>query len=271
MTLRTFSYGGGVQSTAALVLAAQGRIDYQTFLFSNVGDDSEHPATTEYVREIAIPYGAAHGIEVLELHKLKRDGSLAPTLYQRLTAEGSRSLPIPVRMSRTGAPGTRSCTADHKIRVINRWLREHGATKTDPATVGIGISTDEIQRAHPGINPLAPIQFRDYPLLELNVDRAACAEIIKLAGIPVPQKSACYFCPFHKPSEWRRMKRDEPDLFAKSVALEALLNERRTMLEKDPVWFTRFLKPLDEAISPDGDQLGLDLGTGDCESGYCMT
>lgn len=38
------------------------------------------------------------------------------------------SLPIPVRMS-NGAPGTR------KIRVVGRWLREHGATGQDPATV----------------------------------------------------------------------------------------------------------------------------------------
>lgn len=45
MSLRVFSYGGGVQSTGALVLAAQGRIDFPTFLFCNVGDDSEHPGT----------------------------------------------------------------------------------------------------------------------------------------------------------------------------------------------------------------------------------
>src|ERR671910_1536926 len=39
---RVVSYGGGVQSNALLELAAQGRIDYRTFLFANVGDDSEH-------------------------------------------------------------------------------------------------------------------------------------------------------------------------------------------------------------------------------------
>jgi hypothetical protein len=59
---RVVSYGGGVQSNALLVLAAQGRIDYRTFLFANVGDDSEHPATLRYVRGVAMPYAAAHGI-----------------------------------------------------------------------------------------------------------------------------------------------------------------------------------------------------------------
>src|SRR5258708_98613 len=46
--LKVFSFGGGVQSVAALVLAAQGKIDYRHFVFCNVGDDSENPATLEY-------------------------------------------------------------------------------------------------------------------------------------------------------------------------------------------------------------------------------
>ena len=54
MTLRSFSFGGGVQSTAALVLQAQNKLpkSYDAFLFSNVGDDSEHPETIEYFNKI---------------------------------------------------------------------------------------------------------------------------------------------------------------------------------------------------------------------------
>jgi hypothetical protein len=55
---RQVSYGGGVQSNALLVLAAQGPIDYRTFPFANVGDDSEHSATLRYVRDVAMPYAA---------------------------------------------------------------------------------------------------------------------------------------------------------------------------------------------------------------------
>ncbi|MFF0521516.1 hypothetical protein ACFYTC_22640 [Actinomadura nitritigenes] len=47
-----------------------------------------------------------------------------------------------------GAPGTRSCTADFKIRVIGRWLKAHGASPETPATIAIGISLDEIHRAN---------------------------------------------------------------------------------------------------------------------------
>jgi hypothetical protein len=94
--------------------------------------------------------------------------------------------------------------------------------------------------------------------------------IIARAGLPVPRKSACYFCPFHRPSEWQRLKADEPDLFAKAVALEALLNERRDELGKDHVYLTRYGQPLDAAMGPD-IQGTLAFDGEDCESGYCMT
>ena len=45
-----------------------------------------------------------------------------------------------------GAPGTRNCTANYKIKVIGKWLKAHGASKATPAEVAIGISLDEIER-----------------------------------------------------------------------------------------------------------------------------
>src|SRR5579863_9688817 len=96
--LKVFSYGGGVQSTAALVLAAQGRIDYQTFLFCNVGADSENPATLAYVRDVARPFAARHDLAFHELERVKRDGSVE-TIYQRIMRPESRSIGIPVYLA----------------------------------------------------------------------------------------------------------------------------------------------------------------------------
>jgi hypothetical protein len=254
--LRTISYGGGVQSTALLVLAAQGRIDFPRFLFCNVGDDSEHPATLEYVDRVAVPYAAEHGIDLQILTRRKRDGS-TETLMGRLMQEGSRSLPIPVRMP-NGKPGNRSCTADFKIRVVSRWLKAHGATEEHPATVGIGISLDEIQRA------------KD---TGLTLRRDDCMRIIRDAGLQVPPKSSCYFCPFHRPAVWEDLRRETPDLFKKACELEDVLNERRTMLGRHPVYLTRFNMPLGEAIDTDGQPLLplFDDIDGECDSGYCFT
>lgn len=267
--LRVVSYGGGVQSTALLVLAAQGEIDYRTFLFSNVGDDSEHPATLGYIRDVAMPFAEAHGLTIQELRRTKRTGE-TETLLGRLTKEGSRSLPIPVRMS-NGAPGTRSCTMNFKIRVIGKWLKAAGASEESPATVAIGFSTDEMHRCNR--KKAQPWEVPDYPLIDpLMLSRTGCEEVIANAGLPVPPKSACYFCPFHRPQTWGEMRRDEPDLFWKSVELERTLNERRDALGKDHVWLTRFNRPLDEAIGEAQDSLfGCPDGPESCDEGHCWT
>ncbi|MEU3074838.1 phosphoadenosine phosphosulfate reductase [Streptomyces laurentii] len=266
--VKTFSFGGGVQSMAALVLAARGELDYRTFLMANVGDDSEHPGTLRYLRQYATPYAEAHGLELVVLDRVMKRSGEVRTLYQDLTREGSRSLKIPVRMS-NGAPGTRSCTAQFKIKVVGDELKRRGATKDAPATVGIGISLDEIARANN--RRCEPHEHIEYPLLERGIRRIDCARIIRDAGLPVPPKSSCWFCPFHRPETWHDMRRDEPELFERACQLEELLNRRRDELGKDHVWLTRFNRPLRAAI-PDGvDTLPFDEWDSGCDSGWCMT
>jgi 3'-phosphoadenosine 5'-phosphosulfate sulfotransferase (PAPS reductase)/FAD synthetase len=161
-----FSFGGGVQSTACLVLAATGRLpEYKHFVMADVGEDSENPATLDYLEQVAKPYAEKHGLSLVVIPRLKRDGT-QETLLGRLTKHGSRSLPIPVRMSETGAPGTRSCTADFKIKVLAKWSKANGATEEHPMIVGIGISTDEASRARSDSG--IPHQILDYPLIRLS-------------------------------------------------------------------------------------------------------
>lgn len=266
--IKAVSYGGGVQSTALLVLAARGEIDFRTFLFANVGDDSEHPATLEYIREIAAPYAARAGLEVHELKRRRRDGS-TETLMQRLNRPDTRSIPIPVRMA-NGAPGRRNCTADFKIKVIGRWLRDHGATAEDPATVAIGISLDEIHRANRRRSESHEVV--EYPLLGLGLRRDDCADIIADAGLPVPPKSSCFFCPFRTAEAWRHQRRNEPELFALSVELEETINRRRAALGRDAVYLTRYGTPLEQAIPREATEDGdVDEDEAACDSGWCMT
>jgi hypothetical protein len=267
--IRSFSFGGGVQSMSALVLAAERRIDFRLFLMANVGEDSENPGTLTYLEEYAKPYAAEHGIELVVLDRIMQRTGEKRTLHGQLVREGSRSLSIPVRMS-NGAPGTRSCTADFKIKVIGREVKRRGATADSKAAIGIGISVDEIHRANN--RRCEPHEEIVYPLLDLGLRRTDCARVIRNAGLPVPPKSSCYFCPFHRPETWHEQRRTEPDLFEKSCQLEELLNRRRDELGKDHVYLTRFNKPLREAI-PDGVDLlpMFDEADGACDSGWCMT
>lgn len=144
--------------------------------------------------------------------------------------------------------------------------------------VGIGTSADEIHRANS--RRVEAHERVVYPLIGvgedtgLRLNRADCARLIQRAGLPVPPKSSCYFCPFHRLETWDEMARTEPELFAKATDLEDTLNRRRDELGKDHVYLTRFGRPLRTVAR--GDQQTLPFGGDDadldnCDSGWCMT
>jgi hypothetical protein len=270
--LKIISYGGGVQSTAMIVLAVQGKIQgVDAALFSNVGDDSEHPTTLRFVREIAIPWAAERGFPIHILQPVRRG---EPTsLYKEIANEGSRRDMIPV-FGEQGNPMSRACTVDFKIRTIHRWLRANGATKKNPATVCLGISTDEIERAGRGKN--ASMEIREYPLLELGMNRTDCMQVIREAGLPVPPKSSCFFCPFHSELVWSELRRDDPELFDKAQQLEDIIQKRKTESGHRQVYLTRKgalnRTRLSDTIAAAGDTLfGSEIGADGCDSGFCWT
>ncbi|MFG2794303.1 phosphoadenosine phosphosulfate reductase [Streptomyces sp. NPDC048419] len=264
--LRTFSFGGGWQSTAALVLAAQERIDFRTFLFANVGADSENPHTLRYITRYAAPYAAAHGLDLIELHREAK--GTTETIRQRImTSKGSRQT-IPVFLA-NGKPGSRVCTKEFKILVTGAWLRAHGATADNRATVAVGISLDVIGRANE--SKAIPYERLVYPLLELGIRRADCPRIIRSAGLPVPPKSSCDFCPMRKIPEWQAMHEHEPARFARACGVEDTINAHLAVKGKRPVYLTRTGRPLRELFMA-GSQLPLfDTDDEGCDNGWCWT
>jgi hypothetical protein len=298
--VRVFSFGGGVQSHAVLALQALGTLTqpYDVFLFSNVGHDSENPETLEYLDRYTRPFCEQRGIPFIELRRIKR-GLGEVTLVQEIFYQ-QRSIIIPAYFG-TGGFGNRNCTTDFKVRVIDRYIRDAGYHY---AVVGLGISVDEFSRArstewhrHEGqdyqeaeaefqqtsflpveqavvkkVSEKRDIGFwkkREYPLLDLRLSRDACHRIIQGAGLPMPPKSSCFFCPFKRPSEWIELKRRRPDLFERAVDIEAAINEKRLHLAKDGMFLHRWKRPLTEAV---GDQETFidPIGDDDCDSGYCM-
>ena len=262
-----FSCGGGVQSTACLVLAAQGKIPYRTFVFANVGDKCESLDTISYIAQVLKPFAAEFGIEWVDVQRRRRDGTpvdLFDELHRPI-----RSIDIPVRMS-NGAPGNRNCTVEFKIKPIAKWIKRNAPG----CTLGKGISTDEPHRATPSRE--SDGYSSAYPLIELGISRSDCLRIVRDAGLPQPPKSSCWFCPYKTTDQWITMRREKPALFAATAELERMLNEKRAAIGKDAVYISgvgaRKALPITEAIP---DQIGLfpewiDEQDG-CESGYCMT
>mgnify|MGYP003115056532 CR=1 FL=1 len=258
-----FSCGGGVQSTACLVLAAQQRIPYRTFIFANVGSKAEDPRTLAYIASTLRPFAEQHGIEWVEIQRERRDGSPVD-LWDELHRD-NRSIDIPVRMS-NGAPGNRNCTGSFKIKPIAKWIK----AKAPNCILGKGISTDEPHRATPSRETDGYISA--YPLIDLGISRADCLEIVRKAGLPQPPKSACWFCPYKTTDQWITLRRERPHLFEQAVELEKFLNQKRAAIGRDAVFISSRCKPLSIAIP---EQLGLfpdwiEEQDG-CESGYCMT
>jgi len=259
MLKKVFSFGGGVQSTAALVLAAQGKIDYQTFIFADTGD--EHPETYEYLENVHKPFAAEHGLEILCIKKTWKDGSQYSILenIDRLPS----AIPIPVYLD-SGKPWQRQCTVDWKINTIAKELKRLGATKDNPAHVGMGISVDEIQRAKPSSIPHETLEF---PLLDLLLRRDDCHRIVKEAGLEKAPRSACFYCPYHSTEYWRDLREEQPVLFDRALELEDTLSARTQKKFGTSVhlWRKGSLRTLD-------DQQRFDFDEPDtCDSGHCFT
>lgn len=268
---RIFSFGGGVQSVAALVLQAQGRINYDAFVFANVGEDSENPATLAYLRDTVHPFAEAHGIRVIEVQKLQRDGT--PDSVMQAQQRRGRSVIIPAFNVSGRRVGVRNCTADHKINVVNKWIKAEGITR---AIIALGFSIDESRRMRGrewedrhGTTLFGFMRRYDYPLIDLGLSRQDCHALILEAGLPRPPKSACWFCPFTSRTEWIERKKKEPELFAAAVAFEQQINEKREAAGMPPAYLHRDAGPLDRIV---GDQPSLmDVWNDDleCGSGYC--
>ena len=59
-----------------------------------------------------------------------------------------------------------------------------------------------------------------YPLMEWGWDRNRCIQEIQNAGLPLPGKSSCFFCPSMKRREIRTLYHRYPDLLARALAIE---------------------------------------------------
>lgn len=273
--LKIISYGGGVQSTAMIVLAVQKKIDFDLALFSNVGDDSETPGTLEYIRDVMRPYCEQYSFPIYEIRKTGRDKVESLTLLQKHKEDVQRngSTPLPVKMIGNGSGGiaNRTCTVHWKAKPITKHIKSLlGKKPEQPALLAIGISTDEYHRANNKNDNLW--ETRTFPLLELNLSRLDCENIIKEAGLPIPPKSACWFCPFNSEATWAEIRRDDPERFEATARLEDEMNEARAKNGKYPFYWTNKPFPMRDIVGTQGQTLFDDYdGHQECDEGHCWT
>lgn len=246
------SFGAGVQTTALLVLIVTERWPRPDgILFADTGRESAK--TYDYLAKYSGPYAREHGFEIIVLGSEWRTKHYAADLETYC-------------MEHRMLPGTwvRWCTDRYKVKPMLRFQRSMGATKASPVESWIGISTDEAHRAKPSNDPR---EIKRYPLIELGLSRADCERIITDAGLPVPPKSGCWFCPFQKQSKWHQLKREQPELFARALAMEHNARGKDGSKKYLPVFGSL------ERVAAQDELPGFDEaieGEGSCVSGSCF-
>lgn len=191
--LHALSYGGGVNSTALMVLLVEEGMPLDVAVFADTG--VELPETYDAVR-IAEAYLQARGVPLVTVRS-------STTLLQ--TLEKRRVIPDRYR---------RWQTRDKKVTPIHAFYRSTGA---EHVTEYIGFDGNEKRRVKPAKESWITKVF---PLFEREISRAACEEIITQAGLPIPHKSSCFMCPFRDRAEWAWMYRTHRDLYDRAMLLE---------------------------------------------------
>ena len=219
MTPTALSYGAGVHSTALIALIHLGFLPRpDLILYNDVG--AEHPRTIAYLADNHQAISDA-GSEFYTWTPGQHPSDPQEPLYDEQMFSGK--IRIPARFRRTRTRCRRQCTVDWKVKPSHRALRRHSLTDW---TLWLGIAADEAHRsAHTPHNP-AWLTIRR-PLVELGIDKAECKRIILEAGLPVPPKSGCWFCPFQRVDTWTQLHQEHPDLYTRAQALEDHLNTFR--------------------------------------------
>lgn len=272
---RILSLGAGVQSTAVLLLAAEGRLPrLDAAIFSDTG--WEPRAVYDHLDRLEAEVMQPAGIPLLRVGAGNiRADALDPE-------HRFASMPLYI-LNRDGTPGMsrRQCTSEYKIKPIKEGVRRLLGAPDEANTSGrvrpgrvpagriaeqwIGISTDEAHRAKD--SDVGYVRHA-FPLLEIGVggdptlvgasgqvgwSREDCMRYLRAKGWGQTAKSACIGCPFHGNRAWRELRDTAPAEWADAVDFDAAIRKgsARATANGDDLMGTAYLHrsrlPLSEA------------------------
>jgi hypothetical protein len=132
----------------------------------------------------------------------------------------------------------------------------------------MGITFDEIERAKD--SDVQWITHR-FPLLEKRMTRQDCIIWLQALDLPVPPKSSCVFCPYHRRATWQEMKRANGTDWQTAVEVDEAIRNKRP-------GYVAYVHPdrlplIELKIAEDfgATQLSfVDIKDAECDSGYCF-
>ena len=249
--IHVLNLGAGVQSTALYLMFMRGdlkpQIDYAIF-----ADTMDEPRAVyrhlEWLKSL-------HGPSIL----VRSKGRLSEHLMKGQNSTGQRFASIPaytLRPDGTEGKVRRQCSMEYKIEVIQRTIRRD-LCKAEPGRAPkgiivqqyIGISLDEAGRAQRIKAAKRPKYLKvNFPLIDNFMTRANCLTYLADKVPHETPRSACVFCPFHSDYEWDRQKREDPEAWGQSVALDRALRIPGNVLHRQldqQLFLHRSCVPLD--------------------------
>lgn len=221
-------WGMGQDSTGLIVGLWERGIRPRLIITAEVGSerpqtDAFRPVFQDWLKSVGFP-------AVVSVRYQPRDYKHWPP-YHTLLENCLTNVTLP-----SLAYGYHTCSAKWKIAPINKfiagltWANEWWlGGKRILKAIGFDDSPREHRRAKRGCRTFA-IQDDEreryelwFPLQEWRWTREQCAQAIRRAGLPVPPKSSCYFCPAMKPFEVDTLGKRELQTI---VILEARVRER---------------------------------------------
>ncbi len=289
--LKVLSLGWGVQSWTLAAMSALGELPpLDMAIHSDTTWESHH--TYEFAHQWT-PWLETHGVKVVivsdRVQAARVAGQYTDIPAFTLSADGKRG------------QLRRQCTSRWKIQPIRRFIRAvqrgcqghplearfvlawhyhvpifdylrlcNAVQPFERVQQWLGITVDEIHRAKD-----ADVKYIDnhYPLLEQRMSRTDCLIWLEAHGLPVPKKSACFFCPYHNQRAWYDLKREDGADWQQAVAIDAAIRQQRPPY---PLFVHSARKPLPQAVTISEDfgyeQLSLvDTADAPCDSGYCFS
>jgi hypothetical protein len=215
------AYGGGTNSTALLIeLMHRGyHIDY--VLFSDTG--GERPDTYRHVERMDAWLKKKGHPGITTVRYTTEDGKV-----QTLEEDCHRYRRMPSLVY-----GFKGCSQKYKRQPQEKFMNNRSEVKDfwkegGKVTKVLGYDADEPHRAK--FDEDKKYKFW-YPLIEWDMGRPECVEVIRKEGLSQPGKSACFFCPATTWKEVKQLNDCYPDLVERAIAIEESAKENMTSVK----------------------------------------
>nr|WP_294806937.1 hypothetical protein [uncultured Nitrososphaera sp.] len=206
------SWGAGVDSTFMIVWAIlEKKIPLDLVVFSDTGDELPETYATvafykKWIESRGVPVvitANKYGKTLIQYHY---DKDILPSI------------------------ATRDCTSKFKISPVRSYLRQ-SFTKSAKFMQYIGYNADESKRVDNSSRKEIPkYTSLRYPVHEFGFTRKHEVEYLQAQGLPVPEKSGCYHCPYTRVAGWAMLDAKYPGLYAEARIVEENSREYASML-----------------------------------------